>query len=73
MKKKHDFEKKKKIELINSTVFFKPREGLRRPIDTKLFTDNKRRNSLVLGANYLTTKWILGNLIVTVMKKTNLD
>ena len=66
---KYDFEKDF-LKLMNSSVFGKTVENVRKPRDIKLVTTDKRRNQLVSELNYHTTKWFSENLIAIEMKKT---
>ena len=63
---KHDFENNL-FKLMNDAVFGKALEKHR---DIKLVTTGKRRNQLVSGPNYHTTKYFSENLIAIEMKKT---
>ena len=51
------------------TVFGKTMENVRKHRDIKLVTTDKRRNQLVSGPNYHTTKYFSENLMVIEMKK----
>ena len=66
---KNDFEKNF-FKLMNNSVFGKTMENVRKHIDTKLVTTNKRKNLLLSEPNYHTTKWFSENLLATEMKKT---
>ena len=48
---------------MNNSVFGKTMENVRKHIDIKLVTTDKRRNQLVLEPNYHTTKWFSENLL----------
>ena len=65
---KNDFEKDF-FKLMNNSVFGKTMENVRKHIDIKLVTTDKKRNQLVSGPNYHTTKWFSENLLATEMKK----
>ena len=52
---KNDFEKDF-FKLMNNSVFEKAMENVRKHGDIKLVTTYKRRNQLVSGPNYHTTK-----------------
>ena len=66
---KNDFEKDF-FKLMNNAVFGKTMENVRKHIDIKLVTSNKRRNQLVSEPNYHTTKYFSENLMAIEMKKT---
>ena len=66
---KNDFEKGF-FKLMNNSVFGKTMENVRKYIDIKLVTTDKRRNQLVSEPNYHTIKWFSENLIAIEMKKT---
>ena len=55
---------------INNYVFGKTMENVRKHRDIKLVTTDKRRNQLVSGPNYHTTKYFSENLLGTEMRKT---
>ena len=65
---KNDFEKDF-FKLMNNAVFRKTVENVRKHRDIKLVTTDKRRNQLVSGPNYHTTKYFSENLMVIEMKK----
>ena len=54
---------------MNSAVFVKTMENVRKHRDIKLVTTDKRRNQLVSEPNYHTTKYFSENLIAIEMKK----
>ena len=66
---KNDFEKDS-YKLKNNSVFGKTMENVRKHIDIKLVTTDKRRNQSVSELNYHTTKWFSENLLAIEMKKT---
>ena len=66
---KNDFQKDYH-KLMNSSVFGKTMENVRKHRNIKLVTTDKRRNQLVSEPNYYTTKWFSENLLATEMKKT---
>ena len=55
---------------MNSAVFGKTTGNVRKHIDIKLVTTDKRRNQLVSKPNYHTTKYFSKNLMAIEMKKT---
>ena len=57
-------------KLMNNSVFGKTMENVRKHRNIKLVTTDKRRNQLVSGPNYHTTKWFSENLLAIEMKKT---
>ena len=63
--RKQDF-----FKLMNNSVLGKTMENVRKHIDIKLVTTNKRRSQLVSEPNYHTTKWFSQNLSAIEMKKT---
>ena len=65
---KNDFEKDF-FKLMCNYVFGKTMENVRKDIDSKLVTTDKRRNQLVSEPNYHTTKYFSENLLVIEMKK----
>ena len=69
---KNDFEKDF-FKLMNNAVFGKTMENVRKHIDIKLVTSNKRRNQLVSEPNYQTTKYFSENLMAIEMKKTRVN
>ena len=68
---KNDFEKDF-YKLMNNAVFGKTTENVKKHIDIKLVTTDKRRNQLVSEPNYHKTKWFSGNLLAIGMKKTKI-
>ena len=66
---KNDFEKEF-FQLMNNSIFGKTIENVRKHIDIKLVTTDKRRNQLVSEPNYHATKWFSENLLAIEMKKT---
>ena len=58
--------------LMNNYVSGKIMENIWKHRDIKLVTTDKRRNHLVSGPNYHTTKWFSENLTAIEMKKTKL-
>ena len=62
--------KKITFKLVNSAVFGKTMENVRKHRDIKLVTTDKRRNQLVSEPNYHTTKYFSENLLAIEMKKT---
>ena len=65
---KNDFEKDF-FKLMNNSFFGKTMENIRKHIDIKLVTTDKRRNQLASEPNYHTTKYFSENLIAIEMKK----
>ena len=65
---KNDFEKDF-FKVMNSSVFGKTMENVRKHRDIKLVTTHKRRNQLVPEPNYHTTKYFSENLLGIEMKK----
>ena len=55
---------------MNNAVFRKTMENVRRNIDIKLVTTNKRRYQLASEPNYHTTKYFSENLMAIEMKNT---
>ena len=47
---------------MNNSVFEKRMENVRKHRDIKLVTTDKRRNQLLSGPNYHTTKWFSEDL-----------
>ena len=54
---------------MNSSVFGKPMENVRKHRDIKLVTTEEKRIKLVSGPNYHTIKKFSGNLLAIEMKK----
>ena len=65
---KNDFEKDF-FKLMNNSAFGKTMENVRKHIDNKLVTADKRRNYLVSEPNYHTRKWFSLCLLAIEMKK----
>ena len=59
-------------KLMNSAVFGKTIESVRKNRDIKLVTTERRRNYLVSEPNYHTTKFFIKNLLAIEMKKTQI-
>ena len=57
---------------MNNSVFGKTMENLRKHRDIKLVTTDEKRNKLVSGRNYHTTKRFSENFLAIEMKKTKL-
>ena len=57
---------------MNNTVFGKTIESVRKHRDIKHATTERRRNYLVSGSNYHTTKFFTDNLLAIEMKKTEI-
>ena len=57
---------------MNYTVFGKTTGSVRKHRDTKHATIERRRNYLVSGSNYHTTKFFTDNLLAIEMKKTEI-
>ena len=64
----NDFEKYF-FKLMNTAVFGKTTENVRKNRDIKLVTTERRKNYLVFEPNYHTTKFFTENLIAIEMKK----
>ena len=58
------------FKLMNSSVFGKTMENVRKHRDIKLVTTDEKRNKLVSEPNYHITKSFAENLLATEMKKT---
>ena len=58
--------------MIHNTAFGKTMENVRKQRDIKLVTTERRRNYLVSGPNYYTTKLLSKNLLVIEMRKTRI-
>ena len=54
---------------MNNAVFGKIMENVRKHRDIKLVTADKRRNQLVSGPNYYTTKWFSTKLLAIETKR----
>ena len=65
---KNDFEKDF-FKLMNSSIFGKTMENVRKHRDIKLVTTDVKRNKLVSEPNYHTTKRFSENLLAIEMKK----
>ena len=57
---------------MNNAVFQKTMENVRKHRDIKLVTTEVRRNCLVTGSYYYTTKCLTENLLAIEMKKTEI-
>ena len=66
---KNEFEKDS-FKLMNSSVFGKTMENVRKHRDIRLVTTEEKRIKLVSEPNYHTTKHFLKNLLAMEMKKT---
>ena len=55
--------------MINNAVFGKTMKNVRKHIDIKLVTTERRRNYLVSEPNYHTKKFFTENLLAIEMKK----
>ena len=67
-KAKNDFEKDF-FKLMNTPVFGKTKQDVRKHRDIKLVTTERRRNYLVSEPNYHTTNFFTENLLEIEMKK----
>ena len=67
----NDFEKYF-FKLMNTAVFGKTMENVRKNRDIKLVTTERRKNYLVSEPNYHTTKFFTENLIAIEMKKNEI-
>ena len=65
---KNDFEKDF-CKLMNSSVFGKAMENVRKCRDIKLIRTDKRKNQLASEPNYHTTKYFSENLLAIEMNK----
>ena len=65
---KNDFEKDF-FKLMNNSFFGKTMENIRKHIDIKLVTTDKRRNQLASEPSYHTPKYFSENLMTIEMKK----
>ena len=66
---KNDFEKDF-FSLINSSIFGKTMDNVRKHRDIKLVTIGKKRNQLGSESNYHTTKYLSENLLTIEIKKS---
>ena len=66
---KNDFENGF-FKLMNSSIFGKTMENMRKHRDIKLMTTDEKRNKLVSEPSYHTTKHFSQNLLTVEMKKT---
>ena len=66
---KNDFEKDF-FSLINSSIFVKTMDNVRKHRDIKLVTIGKKRNQLASESNYHTTKYLSENLLTIEIKKS---
>ena len=57
------------FKLMNNSVFRKRMENVRKHIDIKLETTDKRRNQLAPEPKYYTTKYFSEDLLAVEMKK----
>ena len=57
---------------MNNLVFRKTMENVQKYRDVKLVTTERRRNYLVSGSNYHTTKFFTENLLAIKMRKTQI-
>ena len=67
-KEKNDFVKHF-LKMMNNVVFRKTMDNVRKNRDNKLFTIERRKNSLVSEPNYHTAKFFTENLLAIEMKK----
>ena len=68
-KAKTDFEKDI-FKLMNNVVFEETKENVRKHRNIRLATTERRRNYLVSGPNYHTTKFFTEKLLAIEMNKT---
>ena len=68
---KNDFGKES-FKLMNNAVFGKTMENIRKHINIKLFTTERRRNNLVSEPNFHITKFFTENLLAKEMEKTEI-
>ena len=68
-KAKNDFEKDF-FKLMNTPVFGKTKQDVRKHRDIKLVTTERRRNYLASEPNYHTTKFFTENFLAIKMEKT---
>ena len=57
------------FRLMNNSVFGKTMENVRKHIDIKLVTTDKRRNQSVSEHNYHRKRWFLENVLAIKIKK----
>ena len=69
-KQAKNYFEKDSFKLKNNSVFSRTFTNVRKQRDIKLVTTDKKRNQLLLGPNYHTTKWFAENLLAIEMKKT---
>ena len=62
--------KKDFFKLMNSAVYRKTMENVRKHRDIKIITTDKRRNKLASEPNYHTTEYFSKNFMAIEMKKT---
>ena len=60
---------KKKFKFMNTSVFRKTMENLRKVRDVKVIATERRRSYLVSEPNYHTTKFFTEHLLAIEMKK----
>ena len=60
------------FKFMNNAVFRKTMENVKKHRDIKLLSSKTRRNYLVSGPNYYTTKFFTRNLLAIGMKKTQI-
>ena len=70
-KTKNKFEKDF-FKLMNTTDFGKTMENVRKHRNTKIVTTERRRDYLVSGPNYHTTKFLKENVLTIVIRKTQM-
>ena len=68
-KKKQKMVLKKKFKFMNTSVFRKTMENLRKVRDVKVIATERRRSYLVSEPNYHTTKFFTEHLLAIEMKK----
>ena len=69
---KNEFEKKK-IKLMNNSVFGKTMDIIWKQRDVKFATINEKRSCLVSTPNYHTTKWFSENSLAKEMEKIKIE